>query len=111
MSILDKEFDAEVLAQLNEKLAEAAKVMKEVNELRSKLGIDSLILTSWERDNLYSELQGKLNEDENISSDQEYNDILDDKMAEYEAFYDRIKTGALEGQLNSAGWSTSSSYC
>lgn len=111
MSILDKEFDAEVLAKLNAKLEEAAEVMKEVNALRSQLGLDSLILTSWERDHLYSELQSKFDEDENISSDQELYDLIDDKMVEYEAFYGRIKTDALEGQLNSAGWSTSSSYC
>lgn len=111
MSILDKEFDAELLEQLNTKLAEAAKTMKEVNALRSKLGLDSLILTSWARDDLYSEIRSRFDEDENISSDQEMDDLVDDKMAECEALYDRIKTDALESQLNIAGWSTSSSYC
>ncbi len=111
MSILDKEFDAEVLAQLNEKLAEAAKIMKEVNALRDKLGLDSLILTSWARDDLYSQLRDEMDEDETINSDQERDDRIDEGMERAQSLYDQIKTSALEGQLNSAGWSTSSSYC
>lgn len=115
MSILDKEFDGELLAQLNEKLAEAAKVMKEVNELRGKLGLDSLILTSWARDDLYRDIESQLDEseDEDIvqMNRREKSDLIYERIEQAQALYEQIKTDALEGQLNSAGWSTSSSYC
>lgn len=108
MSELDKEFDAALLAQLNDKLAEAAKVMHEVNELRSKLGLDSLILTQWRREELYSEIKSKIEEEENrrVDSREIYN-----RMEDYQSFYDQIKTDGLEREMNRAGWSTSSSYC
>lgn len=110
MSELDKEFDAALLEQLNEKLLEAAKAMKEVNEIRTKLGLDSLILSSWSRDDLYSEVERKFEEDESLHED-EIGDKIEEKMEEYQAFYDRIQTGPLESELGRAGWSTSSSYC
>ena len=112
MSILDKEFDAEVLAQLNEKLAEAAKVMKEVNALRDKLGLDSLILTVWARDDFRREIRSQIDDGELVVSDHnEMYELLDEKMDAAQARYDQIDTGPLERELNNAGWSTSSSYC
>ena len=115
MSILDKEFDGELLAQLNEKLVEAAKIMKEVNELRGKLGLDSLILTSWARDDLYRDIESQLDEseDEDIVhlNRREKSDLIYEKLEQAQALYEQIQTDALENELNSAGWSTSSSYC
>lgn len=112
MSILDQEFDAEVLAKLNAKLEEAAKIMKEVNELRAQLGIDSLILTTWARDDFRREIRHQIDEGELVVSDHnEMYELIDERMDAAQSRYDQIKTDALESQLNNAGWSTSSSYC
>jgi len=108
MSELDQEFDAALLEQLNAKLAEAAKVMAEVNALREKVGLESLILTSWRREDLYREIRDKIEEEENREVD---SSEIYDKMDEVAAFYETIQTSGLERELGRAGWSTSSSYC
>jgi len=107
MSELDQEFDAALLEQLNAKLAEAAKVMAEVNALREKIGLESLIFTQWRREDLHRELRDKFEEEgRKVDSDEIY-----DKMDEISAFYDTIQTDGLEREIGRAGWSTSSSYC
>lgn len=107
MSDLEKDFEQH-LEQLNAKLAEAAKVMKEVNELRAKAGLESLIFSAWMREDAYRTIRNQIEEEENRKPDS--NEIYD-RIEEMQARYEQIETGALENELNSAGWSTSSSYC
>lgn len=111
MSELDKDFE-ETLKQLNAKLAEAAKVMEEVNELRAKAGLESLVFSAWMREEAYRKISREVNESvEAEDPDFDEDEAVDLKMEEIQSRYDRIDTGALEGELNDAGWSTSSSYC
>jgi len=111
MSELDKDFDS-LVAQINTKLAEAADAMKEVNRLRVKAGLNSLIFSQWEREYIYEKVSREVNESEDsLHPDLDEDEIIDMKMDEIAARYDRIQTDALEQELNQAGWSTSSSYC
>lgn len=84
---IDQEFD-ELVKQINLKLNEAAQALKEVNKLRSKADLKSLIDSSWIRV-----------------------EISTDAYEEFELKIKNIDTSQLETELNKAGWSTSSSYC
>lgn len=107
MSELDKDFEQH-LEQLNAKLAEAAKAMKEVNDLREKAGLESLIFSAWMREEAYTNIRRRIEEEENRRPD---SDEIYEKIEELQATYEQIDTSALERELNRAGWSTSSSYC
>lgn len=87
MSDIDQEFES-VVNQINAKLAEAAAAVNEANRLATEAGIPSLIDSQYVRDSLG-----------------------DDEQDVFEAVIEYIDVGALEGALDSAGWSTSSSYC
>lgn len=99
MSELDKDF--ELVKQINAKLNEAAKALKEANELRAKAGFDAFIFTNWMRE----ELSYKFRKEGVPNAE------LWDKIEEEQAKFEQFDTDALESQISSAGWSTSSSYC
>lgn len=88
MSDIDKEFK-DVVNQINAKLAEAAASLKEANRLAQEAGIPALIDSQFVRENLSDE----------------------DEEETFEAVIDYIDVSALEHELDTAGWSTSSSYC
>jgi hypothetical protein len=107
MSELDKDFEKH-LEELNAKLVEAAKLMKEVNDLREKAGLDSLIFSAWMREDAYRNIRNQIEEEENRKPDS--NEIYD-RIEKLQETYEQIETSGLERELNRAGWSTSSSYC
>lgn len=93
MSELDKEFEATV-EQVNAKLAESAKALREAHELAQKAGFkNGLIFSQWAR------------EKEPI----DWND--DDQYYAMEARYGKIDVSDLEDAMSEAGWQPSSSYC
>lgn len=108
MSDLDKEFE-KTIDLLNEKLGDAARALKDANELCKKAGFPSMILASWVRDDLYKkikkELESSLVDGENLDTE------ISEKMKDEEARYNLIDLSDLETQLGIAGWSVSSSYC
>lgn len=96
MSNLEQDFDL-TIAQVNAKLAEAAKAIREATALAERVGYKSgLILTQFNQ------------ERENMDWDAE---DADDQYEALEEKYDAIDVSDLEDALDSAGWSTSSSYC
>jgi hypothetical protein len=111
MSELNNDFDS-LVEQINAKLNEAATAMKEVNNLRRKAGLESLIFSQWEREEAYRKISREVNESEEAEDpDFDEDEVVQTKMEELQAKYDIIDTNALERELNQAGWSTSSSYC
>jgi len=102
MSDLEQDFNS-LVVQINSKLNEAAKALKEANQLREKAGLRSLIFNAWEREEAYSRFNDQADEDENVDVDE----LMDEEYKKYQS----IDTNALERELGSAGWSTSSSYC
>ena len=68
MSDLEKDFDG-LVEQINAKLKEAAASLREVNELRAKAGLESLIFTSWQREEAYREIRNRIEEEENRKPD------------------------------------------
>jgi len=107
MSDLEKDFDG-LVEQINAKLKEAAASLREVNELRAKAGLESLIFTSWQREEAYREIRNRIEEEENRKPD---SSEIYDEIEKRQELYERIDVRALENELGSAGWSTSSSYC
>lgn len=89
MNKLNQEFNDTVEA-LKVKLQEAAKAMREANELREKANLPTLVMSVWVQDDLS-------------------NDECEELDAKLKPLYNDIS--ALESELNDAGWSTSSSYC
>lgn len=121
MSNLDKDFDG-IVGQINVKLAEAASAMKEANVLRKKAGYLSLIFHQGMSETFYDRARDILDEsgrydDQNLSGvaleeqEQRYDLELEELIEAERAKYERFKVSALEEELHSAGWSTSSSYC
>lgn len=111
MSELDQDFES-LAEQINAKLAEAAEKLREVNELRVQAGLQSLIFSQWERDDVYRRISREVEEsDEASNPDFDVDEAIETKMEEYEAKYNAIDVSDLEEELGSAGWSTSSSYC
>jgi hypothetical protein len=102
MSELDQDFE-KVAEQINAKIKEAAAALKEVNELREKAGLPSLIYSNFVQDDM---LWQNRNSDNPLSRDE-----LTMKMEEVEEKLSKIDVGPLEAELGDAGWSTSSSYC
>jgi hypothetical protein len=102
MSELEQDFDKTV-EQINAKLKEAAAAVREANELAAKAGLDGLIFTQFDRDDIR---QSNRYADEPLDK---Y--ALEEKIEAEEQKYEAIKVRDLESALGSAGWSTSSSYC
>ena len=90
MSELDKDFD-DVAAQINAKLEEAGKAMKEANELMEKAGIKTMFV----------------HPDASIY----YYDIEEDEEEAQEEMRDKLDITPLFKELRRAGWSTSSMGC
>ena len=86
MSDLNKEFE-KVAKQINQKIKEAALAMKEANKLAKKAGIPGLTLHAAP------------------------NGLDDDKLEELESKIQLINVHPLFGELDKAGWSTSSLNC
>jgi hypothetical protein len=78
----------ETASQINRKLKEAATALKEANRLATEAKLEGLIDSMWLRD-----------------------DMTGNDYEEFQQKIDLIDVSELEGELESAGWSTSSSYC
>ena len=107
MSDLDKDFEG-LVEQANAKLAEAAKALDEANELRSKAGFDSFIFSVWQREEAYRTIKNRIEEEENRKATSEE---IYDEIEKLQAKYEKFDVSELEGAMEDAGWSTSSSYC
>jgi hypothetical protein len=106
MSDLDKDFE-KVAQQINAKIKEAAAALSEANRLADAAGLPSLIYTQWigEDD---SSLDDMSEEDrQRLEEDEEW----DGESTPLKMKLDMIDVSDLEGEIQSAGWSTSSSYC
>jgi len=106
MSEIDKDFE-KVAAQINAKIKEAAAALSEANRLADAAGLPSLIYTQWigEDD---SSLDDMSEEDrQRLEEDEEW----DGESTPLKMKIDMIDVSDLEGEIQSAGWSTSSSYC
>ncbi len=80
---LEAEF-GDTASQINRKIREATKALREVNRLREEANLPALFNSQWLRDEGDCYLAQKL---------------------------EMIDVSDLETEINSAGWSTSSSYC
>jgi hypothetical protein len=102
MSDLEQDFN-KVAEQINAKIAEAAKALKEANRLADEAGLEGLIFTQFTKEDIQ---RSNKYADEPLDDEQ-----LDDKIADLEEKYELIKTALLENEMGNAGWNTSSSYC
>ena len=85
MSELSNDFDL-LVEQINAKLNEATKALKEANELKKKAGLETLIFTNWTREGKYSEFTRKLEEergDDDYDIDRSVDDMIEDLSAQY----------------------------
>lgn len=89
MSDLEKSWE-EYAKQINTKLKEASDALGEVNRLSGEAGVQYLFIGQFV-----------------------YDDLSSDEVKVLKAKLEDIKHSVreLEGQIESAGWSTSSSYC
>lgn len=106
MSLLDKDF-AKIAEQINAKIKEATDALREVNRLTEEAGLPSLIYTQYIQE--YDDTLDKLTEAELklLEEDEEW----DGESTPLKMKLDMIDVSDLEGEIESAGWSTSSSYC
>ena len=102
MSELENDFDKAAEA-INAKIKEAADAVREASRLARAAGLDGLIFTQWDREDVYR--------DNKHAEEPLDDDALDEKVEELQSQYEKIKVSELEGALGSAGWNTSSSYC
>jgi len=86
-STIDEAFQ-NLASQINRKLKEAASALREANRLKEEAGLETLFFSAYLRD----------------EHDEEECEELEEKLQ-------LIDVGELEGEMESAGWSTSSSYC
>lgn len=85
---LDEEFKS-YAAQINEKLAAAAALIREANELQEKAGLPMLIDSQFAKEDLDT----------------------DEECEKFEQRISLIDSSELERALDQCGWNTSSSYC
>ena len=104
MSELDQDFN-ELAERINAKLAEAAKALREANRMADEAGLPGLIYTQWTDDSSMEELSDE--EREALEDDLEW----DGESSPLKMKMDKIDVSDIEGAIQSAGWSTSSSYC
>lgn len=105
MTELDQDF-AKVAEQINVKIKEAALALQEANRLANEAGIPSLIYTQWTND---ATALDDLSEEE--LKVLEANEEWDGESTPLKMKIDMLHVSELEGAIESAGWSTSSSYC
>lgn len=100
MPELEQEFQA-TIDQVNAKLQEAAKALREANDLAIKAGYkNGLINSQWARE---AEME-KFPDEEGSDEDEDPYDII-------QAKYDLLDISDLEEAMSDAGWQPSSSYC
>jgi hypothetical protein len=101
---LEKDFEKTAEA-INAKVKEATKALEEANRLAKEAGLPALIYTQWTReDDDYEYSEEELEE---LESDENW----DGEATPLERKLNMIDVSDLEGELEQAGWSTSSSYC
>ena len=106
MSQLSAEFEQQI-EQINAKLAESAKALREANELAKKAGYQHGIINSqWAREKESTGINRKDFEDEDA-----YYEAQDRAYEALEEKYSSIDVSDLEAAMEEGGWSTSSSYC
>jgi hypothetical protein len=106
MSQLSAEFE-QTIEQINAKLAEAAKALREANELAKTAGYHYGIINSqYVREQDFVQVNEEDFED--LDAYDEACDRADEAMEEK---YSSIDVSDLEAAMEEAGWSTSSSYC
>lgn len=103
---IEKDFE-QTAAQINAKIKEAAMALEEANRLATAAGLPGLIYTQWvgEDDTTLDDLS------EEEMQRLEDNDEWDGESTPLKMKMDMIDVSDLEGEIDSAGWSTSSSYC
>ncbi len=105
MSDLDKDFE-ETVAQINAKLEESAKALREANKLAIKAGYKhGLINSQWARE------AEEMPSEEDFESPEEYDKACDAHYDTLSKKYSLIDVGNLEDAMMDAGWQPSSSYC
>src|SRR5271166_3996364 len=106
MSEIDQQFKA-AAEQINAKLREAAAALREANKLANAAGLPCLIYTQWtsEDDSTMDNLSDE--ERQALEDDEEW----DGESSPLKMKVDMLDVSELEGEISSAGWSTSSSYC
>lgn len=104
MAKLEKEFE-ETAKQINAKAKEAADALNEANRLAREAGLPSLIYGMFQREDDYYEYSEE--ELEELETDEEW----DGEATPMERKIKMLDLSDLEGAMEEAGWSTSSSYC
>jgi hypothetical protein len=104
--MIDQDFQ-KVAEQINTKLKEATTALREANKLAHAAGLPSLIYTQWtsDEDSTLEELSGE--DLQRLEDDEEW----DGESSPLKMKIDMIDISSFEDEINSAGWSTSSSYC
>ena len=102
MNDLEQDF-AKTAELINAKIKEAVAALREVNRLADEAGLPSLIYTQYieEYDDITEAELKLLEEDED----------WDGESTPLKMKLNMIDVSDLEGEIESAGWSTSSSYC
>lgn len=106
MSILDKDFE-KVAEQINIKVKEATTALREANRLASEAGLPVLVYNMYIGDKDTSLSNLTFDELAKLEEDEEW----DGESSPLKMKIDMIDANELEGEIEIAGWSTSSSYC
>ncbi|HEY5236324.1 MAG TPA: hypothetical protein VIJ14_09115 [Rhabdochlamydiaceae bacterium] len=106
MSDIEKEFK-ETSEKINAKIKEVVVALREANRLAQEAGLPSLIYTQFIQEE--DDTLEKLTEAELKILDD--NEEWDGESSPLKMKLDMIDVSDLEGEIESAGWSTSSSYC
>lgn len=106
MSQLSAEFE-QTIDQINAKLAEAAKALREANELAKTAGYHHGIINS----QYVRELEEVDVNEEDFEDPDQYDEAYDRACEALDEKYSSIDVSDLEAAMEEAGWSTSSSYC
>lgn len=106
MSAFEKEFK-ETADKINAKLKEAAEALREANRMASEAGLPGLIYTQWTSDDDSSLEDMDDAARERLEEDEEW----DGESSPLKMKMDLIDVSDIEGEIQEAGWSTSSSYC
>ena len=106
MNELDIDFE-QIAQQINAKLKEATAALHEANRLSDQAGLPALFYTQWtsEEDTSLKDLDAEARQ--KFEDDEEW----DGESTPLKMKMDLIDISDLEDEIQSAGWSTSSSYC
>ena len=106
MSDIEKEFK-ETSEKINAKIKEVVVALREANRLAQEAGLPSLIYTQFIQEE--DDTLEKLTEAELKTLDD--NEEWDGESSPLKMKLNMIDVSDLEGEIEEAGWSTSSSYC